>query len=333
VNLRVGPRLDVRPVRQLDEGTVLVVVERVPGWLGVQVPEGFPAAVSGAYVTAVGTDAVRVEANRLNLRVTPPQAGQPMPGAFRDPVERGAVLPLVESAGEWVWVMAPEGVRAYVSAEYVRELGPVEEHADLLEAARGRRAARLAERAAARREEAARRTGETLRLAIGQAQQALYRLRLEGGHDRVPVVRVVNDLEQAMDACRDAPLGARKIAQAIRQDLEAELELRTARKDAEVARLRGLEPGPEPTPSAHIESVVVRGTIRWEAAPRWRNGGAWVLWVGEEPRHVLHLTTGLPHPLPDLEGNAGRGPRTVEGRQGGERVFGLPVLEVRSITE
>jgi hypothetical protein len=333
VNVRVGPRVDVRPVTQLDEGAVLLVVERVPGWLGVRIPAGFPAAVSGRFVEAVGADAVRVRAHRLNLRVHPPEEGRPMPGAFRDHPDYGALLPLLRREGDWVWVVAPETVRAYVSADYVKELGPASQHAELLDGARKARRERVERMAAERRERAARLSGDHLREAIGTAQQALYRLRVEGGIERAPVVEVANALDAAIEAGRVAPAPVRKLAHALRQDLEAEIELRLARKDAEVARLRGLPPPVVvPTASRNAE-VVLRGEIRWEPAPTWRNGGAYVLWVRGEPTHVLRLTTGMPLPLPDLAAHAGAGPRTIEGRTPGDRVFGLPVIEVRSIKE
>lgn len=333
VNVRVGPRVDVRPVTRLDDGAVLLIVERVPGWYGVRIPAGFVAVVSAQYVEPAGADAVRVKAHRLNLRLHPPQEGRPLPGAFRDRATYGALLPLVRREGEWVWVVAPESVRAYVSAEYVRELGPAGRHGELVSRAREARRAWLERIAAERRERAALLSGERLRGAIGAAQQALYRLRLEGGWERAPVVGVANALDRALEAGRAAPVAVRKLAHAMRQDLEAEMELRMARKDAEVARLRGLDP-PAGEPSSRGEAeIVVRGEIRWEPAPTWRNGGAYVLWVEGEPAHVLRLTTGMPLPMPDLKAHAGAGRRTIAGRVPGDRVFGLPVIEVRAIKE
>ena len=330
VNVRVGPRQDVRPVTQLDDGAVLLIVERVPGWFGVRIPAGFPAAVSARYVEAAGSDAVRVKARRLNLRVEPPEEGKPMPGAFRDHPDYEALLPLVRRDGDWVWVLAPETVRAYVNADYVHELGPASAHPELLTRARRLRLQRIENMVEERRKRAALVSGDLLREAIGAAQQALYRLRLEGGWERAPVVQVANDLDAALEAGRQAPAMVRKLAQALRQDLESELEVRLARKDAEVARLRGLEP-PTPPSAPREDEVVVQGEIRWEPAPTWRNGGAFVLWVAGEPTHVLRLTTGMPLPMPDLKAHAGQGQRTIEGRTSTDRVFGLPVIEVRSI--
>ncbi len=333
VNLRVGPRVGGRPVARMDEGTVLLIVERVPGWFGVRVPRGFEVALAAKYVEPVGEDAVRVKATKLNVRLDPPKPDGALAEAFRDHPAKDAVLPLVSKADGWIRVWAPETIRAYVSAPYVKELGPLSEHMDLVRAARARRSAHVKALAQARLEAARRRAGTALREALGTSQQALYKLRIQRGFDRTPVVRVINALEAALREAPEAPVAVRKLAVAIRQDLEAELEIRMARKDAEVARLRGLEPPAERALEPKIENLEVRGEIRWEAAPRWRNGGAWVLWVGTTPRYVLQLTTGLPRPLPDLKGNAGRGTRVIRGRQSGGRVFGLPVIEVRAIAE
>ncbi len=331
VNLRVGPRAGGRPVAQLNDGTVLLVVERFSGWVCVHVPAGFLAAVAAEFLEPVGRDGVRVVASKLNMRVAPPEEGKAMPAAFRDRIPRGTVLPLVKREGAWVWVMAPETTRVYVSDRFVKHLGTPGEHAALLGTARGRRTTRLASLARERRERAAQRSGATLRVAIGSAQQALYRMRIERGRTRTPVVEVINALERAIEACRESPVGTRKLAHAVRQDLEAELEIRVARKDAEVARLRGLDPPAEKPVAPVLETLVVRGTIRWEAAPTWRNGGEWVLWVGEEPRYVLQLTVGLPQPVPDFKAHADGAVRSIEGRQPGGRVFGLPVIYVRRI--
>lgn len=333
VNLRVGPRPGGRPVAQLDDGAALLVVEELPGWLCVRVPSGVLATVAATYVEPVGADAVRVTARRLNLRVAPIEEGRPAPAAFRDRVTRGTVLPVVQREGDWVWVMVPEETRVYVSAKYVRILGPLAEHRAIVESARQQRKAQLDTLAAQRRERAARLSGATLRKQIGAAQQALYRFRVERGIARTPVVEVITTLERAIEAGRESPVAVRKLALAVRADLEAELELRMARKDAEVARLRGLDPPAEKPVAATRSEVEARGEIRWESAPGWRNGGEWVLWHGEEPRYVLQLTTGLPAPLPDLKAHAGGGVRTVQGRQPGRKVFGLPVLEVRRITK
>jgi len=334
VNLRVGPRTDGHPVARLDEGTVVLVVEEVGDWLGVRVPQGFPAAVARRYLEPAGPDALRVTADRLNLRVRPPKDDGPMPDPFRDQIGRGCPLPHLRDEGDWAWVIAPEEVRAYLHKDYVHVLGPFEEHEDALKTARARRVAEVEALARARREEEALEAGGRLRGAVGETQAALWRLREEGGIDRTPVVDLANALDGALAQGGAAPPDVRRLARALRQDLENELEIRTARKDAEVARIKGETPPTEPKEAPVVPMAEVRGTIRWEAAPRWRNGGAFVLWRGEEPVHVLELTTGTPLPLPDLAGLASSGEEAlVKGAQPGRRVFGLPVIEVHAATK
>ncbi|MDF1701291.1 MAG: hypothetical protein P1V36_09060, partial [Planctomycetota bacterium] len=144
VNVRVGPRPGGRPVAQLDDGAVVLILGKYTGWLAIEVPAGVLVAVAQKYVKPVGADAVRVEASRLNLRVGVPQEGRPVPAALRDRVVRGTVLPLVRREGDWVWVMAPEGTRVFISDKYVRELGPASEHKAILAAARAQRTDQLA---------------------------------------------------------------------------------------------------------------------------------------------------------------------------------------------
>ena len=64
--------------------------------------------------------------------------------------------------------------------------------------------------------------------------------------------------------------------------------------------------------------------------PKWRTGGAWILWVNDVPTHVVRLTAGMPLPHPDFKAFAGKD-CTVVGAQPGERLFGLPVIDVTSI--
>jgi hypothetical protein len=257
-----------------------------------------------------------------------------MPDAFRDTISRGCPLPHLRDEGEWAWVIAPEEVRAYLHKDYVHLLGPHEEHAEALETARQRRAEEVEALSKARREEEALQAGGRLRGAVGETQAALWRLREEGGIDRTPVVDLANALDGALAEGGAAPPDVRRLARALRQDLENELEIRTARKDAEVARIKGETPPAQAKEAPVVPVTEVTGRIRWEPAPRWRNGGAFVLWRGEEPMHVLELTTGTPLPLPDLSALATSGKDAlVKGAQPGRRVFGLPVIEVHTATE
>ena len=331
VNVRVGPRIDGGPILKLQEGDVVLITERVPQWFGVQVPQGLPAAVASRYVRAVGEDAVRVAATKLNLRIAPPLGDGPMPPAFRDHPEDQEVLPLIRSEGDWSWVIAPERVRAYVFAKYVKELGPLSEHGAVVEAARAKRTTWMTSLAENRMSRRVARASSELRDAMGNVQEQLHRLRLQGGWDRAPVVALANGLDAARQKHTLAPVRLRQLAGALRADLASELSLRKARRDAEVARARGLDPDPAKLPAPKVSSVTFTGVLRWESVPSWRNGGAWILWVKDQPTHVVRLTTGMPLPHPKLQDHADGLPRTVRGAQPGEREFGLPVIDLRSI--
>jgi len=348
VNVRVGPRIDNREVTHLNEGDVVLIVEERGDWLCVRLPSGFPVAVSTDYTEAVGPDALRVKTNRLNLRVHPPQSGLPAPGIFQDHPEVGTLLPLLEMvempepaeegapvggvrSGGWAWVLAPEEIRAFVHGRYVKRLGPVAEHADLVEAARAKRQQAVERLAEARQEEARRTSGLRLMETLGAVQQDLYRLRIAGGTDKTPIVALANRMDAALDAEGAAADGVLRLARALREDLEREIQLRVARYQAEVARTRGLDaPALEPLEPV-VEDASVTGDIRYEPTPGWKEEGVYFLWIDGRPRFALRLTIGGPLPHPDFASHAEAGPRRLVGRQPGTRLFGLPVFEVRAV--
>ncbi|MHC5009397.1 MAG: SH3 domain-containing protein [Planctomycetota bacterium] len=332
VNLRVGPRMDNHPVAQLDRGSVVLIVERVPGWVGVRVPSGFPCVAAKPYLEMEGPDAVRVRARNLNLRVHPPREGRPAPAIFRDRPEPDALLTLIEDAGEWVWLVAPEGIRAYVSERFVEELGPMSEHPQLLDTARRVRTEEATRLSEARRAAAAQLAGTRLRAVLSEIQAALHEERRSGGYDKVPVVRLTQRLDAAIEEESGAPARALILARTLRDDLEREVVLRVARHDAEVARQQGLQPPAVPPLEEAAETFAAEGTIRYEPTPGWRQEGIYILWLGRRPSYVLRLTTGGQLPHPDFSDHDDAGPRRVVGSKPGERLFGLPVIDVKSIT-
>jgi hypothetical protein len=327
VNLRVGPRVDDREVARLARDTVLVVVERAGEWLGVRVPSGFPAAVAAALVDFVGDDDVKVLGERVNLRVRPPKGDLAYP-AFRDRPAKGAVLPVISREGEWVWVEAPEEVRAYVHSKFVRELGPLAAERDRVAAAREARAARRDAYAKARREAKAAADEAAVRDETAAVGLALVRLRSAGGSDKAPVVALSDRLESALDAHPRAEDRTKALAKAVLEDLEREIELRVAHHDDVVARLRTGSPPPAapPAPAPKQDGVVVEGVVRWEAAPGWEGGGAYVLWAADRPTHALRWSGG------DLRAHDDGRARRVTGKTLGGRLLGLPTLEVSSVS-
>jgi hypothetical protein len=331
VNVRIGPRLDGRPVAQLPDGAVVVIVERLGDWLGVRVPQGVPAAVSLDHAEAEGTDAVRVTGSNVNLRLHPPEEGKPPPAAFRDRLARGTVLTLIEKAGSWAWVVAPEDVRVYVHTRFVRELGPVANHEGGLAVARGKREQEAQRLAAARRGQMSEQAGKVLMAEVAGVQEALHRLRLEENRDKAPVVALAARLDVALEAAALSPARLLTIARAVREDLEREIAITVARADAEMAKWKGLPQKTVPTPAPKKPEVELVGTLRYEETPTWREKGVYLLWIDDAPAYALRLTVGAELPLPDLREHADGRPRRVKGVQPGDRLFGFPVVDVKSL--
>lgn len=330
VNVRVGPRIAGDPVARLDAGALVRVVETLPSWYGVHLPRGFKAAVAARYVAVESRDRVRVVADRLNLRAGLPR-GEVLGAPFADPVPAGTLLEVAQPEGEWLWVLAPEATRVYIHADYV-EFAEFEAEAlqREVEAAHAERASWLDAIRASRHEVQVERANEALRQMVGEVQSGLHACRLAEGHDRAPIVVLANQMDAALERHAIAGGRLRRLALALREDLEAEIQLRVARRDAALARARGLATPPPALPAPRVSQVRVTGTLHFESVPAWRTGGAWILSVDEVPTHVVRLTTGMPLPHPQLEAYVGI-PKTYTGRQPGERLFGLPVLDLERV--
>jgi hypothetical protein len=325
VNLRVGPRLDDVPVTMLEQGTTVVIVERAGEWFGVRVPAGFQAAVAGALTEVVDDDHVRIARTEVNLRLKPP-SGDVAYAAFRDRPERGTVLPVIVREGDWVWVEAPEEIRAYVHSKYVRELGPLADHEAEVAKARAIRVARETARQEAKKKAGASKDDEALRAEIGAVGAALAKVRAAGGYDRLPVVQLSDRLSSVSEAHPNASARVKALAKALQDDLEREIELRVAWTDEELARARTGRPAgtASPPPAPKVEAVAIVGVLEWEAAKGADGGGAFVLWDAAKPAHLVRWPGG------DLSKWNGQNVR-IHGRSTGARVQGLPLLEVDRI--
>jgi SH3-like domain-containing protein len=323
VNLRAGPRQDDAAVTQMPQGTVLLVVERAGEWLGVRMPSGFSGAVAAALTVPVDDEHVRVEADDVNLRRGP---GTEHP-AFRDLLARGTVLPVLAREGEWIWVEAPEEVRAYVHSAYVKEVGPLSENATRVEEARAERTAREA----LRKKALARTTSDAdeaaLRAELGAVAKALHDLRAGGGYDVAPVAALEDRLDTVLEAKPSAADRTKALARVLVEDLQREQKLRVAFADEILAKRRmGQAPPAAPAaPAPRLDTSEVVGVVRWEPAPGWEGGGAFVLWVDGKPVHALRWASG------DLRALASERPVVVRGKGAGVRLLGLPLLEVASV--
>jgi SH3-like domain-containing protein len=267
VNLRIGPRQDDQAVMTVDQGTVVIVVERVGDWLGIRLPAGFSGAVAAALTEPIDSEHVRVTGANVNLRRG---AGLEQP-AFRDRLERGTVLAVMAREGDWLMVEAPEEVRAYVYAAYVEDKGPVGSNGERIEEGRKRRAAREALRAQTTKRTAAEGDDRALRDELAAAAKALADLRTAGGYDVAPVAAVEDRLDAAITARAGALPRTKALANVLLEDLRREGQIRVAFADEIVAKKRMGQAVPErpKAPAEAIPALEVVGTLRWEPAPGW----------------------------------------------------------------
>ncbi|MBL9085906.1 MAG: SH3 domain-containing protein, partial [Planctomycetia bacterium] len=290
VNLRVGPRQDDQAVQTLDQGTVVVIVERAGDWLGVRLPAGFSGAVAADLTEPVDTEHVRVTGQGVNLRRGPGLDQPP----FRDRLERGTVLPILAKEGDWYLVEAPEEIRAYVFSAYVEEKGTVEANAERIEEGRKRRVAREALRAQTTKKVAAEGDEKGLRDELALVGKALTDLRAAGGYDVGPVAALEDRLAEVVKARAGASDRTKALANVVLEDLRREQAIRVAFADEILAKKRlGQAPPASAKAPAEVVDVDAAGTLRWEAAPGWDGGGAFVLWTAaEKPSHALKWAKG-----------------------------------------
>lgn len=326
VNLRVGPRLDDAPVDSLEQGAVVVIVERAGEWLGVRVPSGFAAAVAGALTEPVDADHVRIQGTLVNLRVRPPAGDRAYP-AFRDHPEAGAVLPVTAREGDWVYVEAPEEIRVYVAAAYVKEVGPLSQNGERVTAARGARAKREETRSLIQRRTRAAGDDAALRAEIGATGAALVAARAAGGYDVAPLALLSDRLSSCVEAHPAVDARTKAIAAALAKDLERETELRVAYGDEILLAKRTGKPAPGgiQAPAPRVESLEAVGTLRFEPAPGWEGGGAFLLWAPDgRPAHAVRWAG---HDLRPFDGKAVK----VRGKAPGGRLLGLPAVDAEAV--
>ena len=278
VNVRIGPRIAGRPIVQLDQGAYVRVVSRVGKWLGLELPRGFRAALPMSSLERLDRDRVRVTVGRARLRAQMPTPQGTMGDLIETRVARGEILDLIETvtiaqpaAAEqatalapqaWAWVIAPPTTRVYAHGDYIEVLrGGISAHAEQLRGAQDARRTWVESIRANRLEARAERAEAALRTLMGIVQTGLHRLRQEGGYDRAPLVVLANQVDAALEVATLAPDRLKRLGVALREDLEGEMALRVARRDAEIARARGLPTDPDRLPAPQVDQVRVRGQL------------------------------------------------------------------------
>lgn len=222
VRVRAGPSTMTAILAELDRGDLVVVVAEEDGWRRVRVPGGLPGFVHSSLLE-IGDDGVAVvTASRVLLR---PVAGKDQP-PLAERLDEGERLPVLERGDEWVKVLMPERVEAFVYGEYLKEIGPVADRHDRMErAARARRERLLS----GRTEEEERIATEKRRKADREAVLAIGEDILDGAGDtakmeerlRRVVLESDDDLTRGYANSLLALLELRKESERLRAEVEA----------------------------------------------------------------------------------------------------------------
>jgi hypothetical protein len=112
-------------LKRLEPGEKLVVLGEQAGWYQVLVPSTFTGFVSRQFLTLGADGSGSVTGNRVSLR--PSASTKHLPVGY---VNSGDTLWVVEetAGGEWVQVVAPSQMPAWVHASYVKPVGPADAH-------------------------------------------------------------------------------------------------------------------------------------------------------------------------------------------------------------
>lgn len=107
-------------IRELAPGEILIAHGEKAGWVQVEVPGGFPCWVFGQYVDETGELGIAiVKSDRVNLRAIPSSEKNYPIGQ----VNKGDQLRVLDHKGDWVKVLAPSSIHAYVKASSTTVLG------------------------------------------------------------------------------------------------------------------------------------------------------------------------------------------------------------------
>ncbi len=116
VRVRTGGSSNHFPFSTLRRGDPVVVVDEADGWANIQLPKWMPVFVHKDYVNlAADSWSGTVTANRLIVRVVPEKKHEPL--GF---LSRGDRLEVLKVHGKWLQIAPRTGLRAWVSARYLR---------------------------------------------------------------------------------------------------------------------------------------------------------------------------------------------------------------------
>ena len=143
VQIRSGPGTRHPVLGKLSREGWVVVVGAEGRWKKVRIPGGFVCFVHESLVKQSEDGPAEVTADRVLLRATANKEHGPLDTRLA----RGDELTVLGTEGEWVKVISPERVTAWIFEDLMKELGPAEEYrAALARAAAKRRILLLGDR-------------------------------------------------------------------------------------------------------------------------------------------------------------------------------------------
>lgn len=125
VHLRAGFSVNYRSLRELESGEKVVVQQEREGWYKVTVPRSFLCWVHRQFVEIDKSGEGVILADAVNLRPTASSFYFPV-----DQVHQGTRVSILAEKGEWVQIVAPPEVPAWIERRSLKNLGPLANHRD-----------------------------------------------------------------------------------------------------------------------------------------------------------------------------------------------------------
>lgn len=123
VSLRAGFNENYLKLKRLEPGEKVVVLGEQAGWYQVLVPSTFTGWVSRQFIQLEEDGHGAISGNRVSLR--PSASTKHLPVGY---VNTGDKLWVVDAQEEWVQVVAPSQMPAWVHARFVKPNGPADAH-------------------------------------------------------------------------------------------------------------------------------------------------------------------------------------------------------------
>jgi uncharacterized protein YgiM (DUF1202 family) len=117
VSVRAGQNVNFERLDIVPQGTKVIVFEEQYGWYKIQLPATAKAYVRIDYLTIENDQIGRVSANRVNVR-----AGRGTNFSALGQLENGQYVRLVNKMDDWFQIVPLEGMRGWVSKDFVKFL-------------------------------------------------------------------------------------------------------------------------------------------------------------------------------------------------------------------